>query len=30
VAPTTTKASTDESFFAADSWLSEVRAGKKI
>ena len=30
VAPTTTKASTDESFIAADSWLSEVRAGKKI
>ena len=30
VAPTTTKATTDESFNAADSWLADVRAGKKI
>ncbi|MFZ8871578.1 MAG: prephenate dehydratase [Candidatus Nanopelagicaceae bacterium] len=30
IAPTTTKATTDESFTAADSWLRDVRAGKKI
>jgi prephenate dehydratase len=30
VPPTTTKATTDESFSAADNWLAEVRAGKKI
>ena len=30
IAPTTTRASTDESFIAADNWLTEVRAGKKI
>ena len=30
VAPTTTKASTDQSFVAADQWLAQVRAGKKI
>lgn len=30
IAPTTTRATTDESFIAADSWLKEVRAGKKI
>ena len=30
VPPTTTKATTDESFSAADNWLADVRAGKKI
>lgn len=30
VPPTTTKATTDESFNAADDWLADVRAGKKI
>ena len=30
VAPTTTKATTDESFRSADSWLAEVRSGRKI
>jgi prephenate dehydratase len=30
VPPTTTKATTDESFSAADNWLAQVRAGKKI
>jgi len=30
VLPTTTKATTDESFSAADNWLADVRAGKKI
>ena len=30
IAPTTTKATADESFKSADSWLSDVRAGKKI
>lgn len=30
VPPTTTKATTDESFIAADDWLADVRAGKKI
>ena len=29
VPPTTTKATTDESFSAADNWLAQVRAGKK-
>ena len=30
IPPTTTKATTDESFVSADSWLAQVRAGKKI
>ena len=29
VAPTTTKATTDQAFKAADNWLTEIRSGKK-